>query len=124
MPVNIPEVLNNLLDGQPQLQRALMTILPNVKQLVLSPALIAQGTSAEQTFPCNGLAVGDFVAVSKPTTQAGLSIGNARVSAANTLAITFVNTPSAGGNITPTASETYLILHAPGLFSGRPNFIP
>jgi len=124
MPANIPEVLNNLVQGNPELVRALQAILPNVKQLTLSPALIGQGTSAEQIFPCSGLAVGDFVSVAKPTVQAGLSIGGARVSSANNIGILFVNTPSAGGNITPTAGETYLILHAPGLFSGRPNFIP
>ena len=36
--------------------------------------------------------------------------------------IPHVDLPGAG--ITPTAAEVYLILHAPGLFSGRPNFIP
>lgn len=123
MPVTIPEVLNNA-DMSPQIFKALMAVIPNVKQLVLSPALIAQGTSAEQIFPCAGLAVGDFVYVIKPTAQAGLSIGGARVSSAGNIGILFVNTPSAGGNITPTAAETYLILHCPGLLSGRPNVLP
>jgi hypothetical protein len=122
MPVNIPEVLNNLVQGNPELVRALLAIVPNVKQLVLSPAIVATITTAEQIFPCNGLAVGDFVHVSKPTAQAGLGIAGARVTSANNIGITFVNPTAAG--ITPTAAETYLILHAPGLFSGRPNFIP
>lgn len=123
MPVTIPEVLNNA-DLTPQVYKVLMAIVPNVKQLTLSPALIGQGTSAEQIFPCAGLAVGDFVYVIKPTVQAGLSIGGARVSSAGNIGILFVNTPSAGGNITPTAAETYLIIHAPGLLSGRPNILP
>lgn len=84
-----------------------------VKQAVisvtLSPAAVAQQTTAEQTFTVNGLQVGDQVQVNKPTAQAGLAIGGARVSAANTLAITFINVP-AGGNITPTASEVYSVL--------------
>ena len=84
-----------------------------VKQFVVSatltPVAVAQSTTAEQTFTINGLQVGDHVVVNKPTAQAGLGIVGARVSAANTLAITYCNVP-AGGDITPTAGETYLIL--------------
>lgn len=83
-----------------------------VKQAVisvaLSPAEVAANTSAEQTFTVNGLAVGDHVAINKPTAQAGLGIVGARVSAANTLAITFGNFTGAG--ITPTAGEKYAVL--------------
>jgi len=122
MPQNIPETLNTLLEGQPQIARALLQLLPNVKLLTISPAIVATITTAEQTFTLNGLAVGDFVAVSKPTAQAGLGIAGARVTAANTLGITFVNPTAAG--ITPTATETYLVLHAPGLLSGRSNILP
>lgn len=74
----------------------------------LSPALIVLNTTAEQTFTVPGLAVGDWVFVNKPTAQAGLGIVGCRVSAANTLAITFSN--NTGASITPTASQTYLIL--------------
>jgi len=73
----------------------------------LSPASVANATSAEQTFTVNGLQVGDFINVAKPTTQAGLGIVNARVSAANTLAITFMN--ATASTITPTASEVYAV---------------
>jgi hypothetical protein len=65
-------------------------------------------TTTEQTFTVTGLLVGDFVDVAKPTSQPGLSLGNSRVSAANTLAITFTNVSSA--TITPTASEVYNIV--------------
>lgn len=82
----------------------------------LTPALVALNTTAEQTFTVQGLLVGDEVAVTKPTTQAGLGIVNARVSAANTLAITFSN--NTGGNITPTAGEIYTIA------VNRPSNIP
>lgn len=71
----------------------------------LSPISVAPNTTAEQTFTVAGLQTGDFVNVTKPTTQAGLAIGNARVSAANTLAIAFINATAA--TITPTASEIY-----------------
>src|SRR5712691_6459698 len=63
----------------------------------LSPALVAANTTAEQTFTVTGLAVGDVViSVNKPTAQAGLGIVGWRVSAANTLAITFSNNTAAG----------------------------
>lgn len=73
----------------------------------LSPAAVGANTTAEQTFTVLGLLPGDEVQVSKPTTQAGIGIVNARVSAANTLAITFSN--NTGGGITPTAGETYAV---------------
>ena len=79
----------------------------HILNVVLSPASVAPNTSAEQTFTVTGLAVGNFVDVNKPTAQAGLGIVGTRVSAANTLAITFANFTAA--TITPTASETYTI---------------
>ena len=82
----------------------------SVISVTLSPAQVAANTSAEQTFTVNGLQSGDFVSVNKPTTQAGLGIVGARVSAANTLAITFGN--YTGSAITPTASQVYLVLVA------------
>ena len=82
-------------------------LLAGIYQATLSPASVANATTAEQTFTVTGLLVGDLVSVTKPTTQAGLGIVNSRVSAANTLAITFANTTAA--TITPTASEIYYI---------------
>lgn len=73
----------------------------------LTPAIVAANTTAEQSFTVPGLKLGDFVNVIKPTLQAGLGIVNSRVSAANTLTITFGNFSGAG--ITPTAAETYLV---------------
>jgi hypothetical protein len=48
-------------------------------------------TSVEQTFTVTGLSTADSVVVNKPSLSAGLVVGNARVSATNTLAITFGN---------------------------------
>jgi hypothetical protein len=53
------------------------------------------------------LQVGDSLDINKASHQVGLSIGNVRVSAANTLAIQFVNT-TAGSLIVP-ATEQYII---------------
>ena len=72
----------------------------------LTPGTIAANTCAEVTFSVTGLSVGDWVNVNKPTAQAGLGIAGARVSAANVLAITFVNATSA--TISATASEVYV----------------
>lgn len=72
----------------------------------LDVASVSANTSAEQTFTVPGLRTGDFVAVSKPSLSAGLVISTARVSAANTLAITFGNLT--GSPINP-AAETYRI---------------
>lgn len=76
-----------------------------IRQL-LTPVSVAANTAPEQTFTVPGLQVGDSLDINKPSTQAGLSIGNVRVSAANTLAIQYVNTTA--GAIVPTA-ETYII---------------
>jgi hypothetical protein len=103
----------------------------NVQQVALlavalTPAQVAANTTAEQTFTVNGLVVGDFVEVNKPTTQAGLGVVNARVSAANTLAIAFSNNTAAG--ITPTAGESYQVMVvrpiASALSGGLPSALP
>lgn len=89
-------------------------------QITLSPASVAANTTAEQTFAATGIglstggfpsiAIGDFVGVNKPTAQAGLGIVGARVSANDTLAITFSN--NTASPIVPTASELYLVFVA------------
>jgi len=77
-----------------------------VISVVIDPASVATITTAEQTFAVPGLEVGDIVFVNKPTLTAGLGIAGARVSAADQLAITFVN-PTAGA--IDAASQTYLV---------------
>lgn len=89
-------------------------------QVALTPTAVTANTTAEQTFAATGIglsvggfpsiAIGDFVWVNKPTAQAGLGIVGARVSANDTLAITFSN--NTGSSITPTAAELYLVFMA------------
>lgn len=74
----------------------------------LTPASVANATTAEQTFTITGLSLGNWIYVVKPSTQAGLGIVNCRVSAANTLAIAFANVTAT--TITPTAAEVYTIV--------------
>lgn len=74
----------------------------------LTPAEVAANTTAEQTFTVTGLTAADKVFVNKPTAQAGLGIVGQRVSAANTLAITFANVTASP--ITPTAAQSYAVV--------------
>jgi hypothetical protein len=65
-------------------------------QLTINPASVAAVTTAEQTFTVNGLRASDIaISASMLTASAGLGIAGVRVSAENTLALTFVN-PTAG----------------------------
>ncbi|HUD11994.1 MAG TPA: hypothetical protein VMS08_06290 [Candidatus Saccharimonadia bacterium] len=91
-----------------------------VFSLTLSPASVAVTTTTEQTFAATGigLIVGDLVVVNKPSSQAGLAIGGARVSAADTLAITYINVSASA--ITPTQAEVYIV----GVFRDQPNWTP
>ena len=82
----------------------------------LATSTIAATTSAEVTSTVTGLLVSSSVIVNKPTCTPGLLVTNARVSAADTLAVEYMN-------LTTTAiavpNETYLIgnvqLQGPGL---------
>lgn len=77
-----------------------------VSTLSVNVASVAQNTTAEQTFTLTGLKVGDMVFVNKPALDAGLGIVGCRVSAADTIAISYVN--ATGSAIDP-AAETYKI---------------
>ena len=69
-------------------------------------AEVAAATAAEQTITVNGVAVGDFVSVNAPANTKKTAVAGARVTAANTVGLMFVN-PTAGA-LTPDAG-TYLI---------------
>ena len=71
----------------------------------ITPAAVATITTAEQTFTVTGvkLAWRATVIACAPSLVAGVAIATARISADDTVAITFVN-PTAG-NVTPVAGE-------------------
>lgn len=75
--------------------------------VTIDPASVAANTTAEQTFTVKPLSVNDLVMVNKPTHDTGLGIVGVRVSAKDTLAITFANVT--GSAIDP-PSEIYKIL--------------
>lgn len=75
-----------------------------VVNVTIDLASVAANTSAEQTFTVTGLSTDMMVFVNKSDLDAGIGIVNARVSAADTLALTIMN--STAGAV-DAASETY-----------------
>lgn len=65
--------------------------LPRLFSVTFDPASVAANTSAEQTVTVQGISLSDIVVLNKPTLTVGLGIGGVRVSATNTLSITFIN---------------------------------
>lgn len=109
-------------NAQAAITRGLQSGVITTYSSTQSPSAVAQGTTAEQTLTIQSgsggqmlLAANDLVYVNKPTSQAGLGVGNVRVSSGNTLGITFSNIPAGGGNITPTASQVYGVTALRGL---------
>lgn len=80
-----------------------------VLEATFDPAQVNTITTSEQTCTVTGVLLNRDVvlSVTKPTHTAGIGIVNARVSADDTIAVTFVN-PTAG-NINP-PSETYIFV--------------
>lgn len=72
-----------------------------------SPVSVAANTTAEQSITVTGVLATDMVAINKPTSQAGLGLVSGRVSAANTVKLTFANCTASA--LTPTATETYIV---------------
>ena len=71
------------------------------------PTTVAANTTVESTYTVPGVYSGDFLEINKPSHLAGLSIGNIRASATNTIAIQWVN--STTSTVTSVPNELYLI---------------
>ena len=82
----------------------LIDSMPRGFSVTFNPSSVSANSTSEQTFTVSGANTNDVVVVNKPTHTAGLGIVNARVSAADTVAVTFMNTT--GSAIDP-PSETY-----------------
>lgn len=87
----------------------------------LSPAAVAATSAPVQNFTVPGLKVGDAVVVTPPGQTADVSIASARVSAADTLSIQFVN-PTAG-SLTPAAGIHKVAVFRHEGLSGAKSFI-
>lgn len=77
----------------------------------LAPANVAANTSAEQNFAVTGLKVGDRVSVNGPAPTAGTGLVGARVSAADTLSLTWGNYTA--GALAPAAGVYNLLVTRP-----------
>ncbi|MFZ2540859.1 MAG: hypothetical protein WAW75_03675 [Gallionella sp.] len=97
-----------------QRQRPLNPMM--IYEQALATSAVAATTSVEVTTTVTGLLVSSSVIVNKPTCTAGLIVTNARVSAADTLAVQYTNLTTTSINV---PSETYTIgnvqLQGPGL---------
>ncbi|HSE29684.1 MAG TPA: collagen-like protein [Candidatus Saccharimonadales bacterium] len=74
----------------------------------INPANVPAASTSEQTFTVNGLTTDDTVIVNKPSLTNGCGMIGARVSAANTLAISWVNVLGILGCDPP--SEVYKVM--------------
>lgn len=88
--------------------RRLVHFFPRVRtySVTWSPAATAANSAVEQTVAVTGLSTQDIVCVSPPGHTAGIGLAGARASAADTLAVVFVN-PTAGSKTAP--SGDYLV---------------
>ena len=93
-----------------------------VLAVTLTPVAVAVNTTAEQTFFVTGLLVTDVVFPSKLTSQPGIAVVGARVSATGTLAITYVN--STAGAVTPNPEIYTLVVIRPQPFQTVNSVLP
>ncbi len=94
-----------------------------------SPPAVSTSTTAEYAMtvviPTTAtwqIATGDAIFVNKPAAQAGLGMGNVRVSGTNSIGITFSNFTNA--TITPTAAQSYGVVALRGLGSFTATLTP
>lgn len=77
-------------------------------QPTINPAAVGANATSEQTFTVTGVKADDVVlTINKPTHTSGVGIVGYRVSADDTIAITFMNTTA--GSVDP-PSETYKVI--------------
>jgi hypothetical protein len=74
--------------------------------VTLAPTVVPAVTTSEQAFTVQGVQLNDWVEVSPPAQPAGISLHSARVTGANTVAITFIN--ATAGGVTPATAAYYM----------------
>jgi len=98
------------------IQRAVPLNPMMIYSQALNATTCAATTSVEATTTVQGLLVSSSVLINKPSLTPGIIIGNVRVSAANTLAVTYMNLTTTSIQV---PAETYLIgnvqLQGPGV---------
>jgi hypothetical protein len=78
-----------------------------ILQALLTPPNVPANSSVVQTYPITGLNLLDFIDFNQQSHIAGLSIGNAWVSAQNVLSVQFINSTVAAINGSP--ATQYLV---------------
>lgn len=117
MPIVEPVPRDPIAGQEPTLQELTRTwrswfnrltgLLPRTREIVFDPVSVAANTTAEQSLTVKGAKLNDMVIITKPSLTPGLALGGARVSAEDTVQVTFIN--ASAGPINP-GSETYKIL--------------
>lgn len=79
----------------------------------LTPTTVNTITTSEQDFTVTGLKVGDGVVVNPPGITTGVVLTGARVKAANTLSLQFVN-PTVGGVVPLAGVHTITVFRYDG----------
>lgn len=93
-----------------------------------SPSAVGPNTTVESGITpmaatvVDGVATGDLLFVNKPTSQAGLGVGNVRVSGANSVAVNFSNFTAA--TVTPTATQSYGLVAVRGFVNTTVTLTP
>jgi len=77
------------------------------QKVTLNPANVPAASVNVETFTVNGLRVGMVPIVHAPSLEAGVTLISSRITAANTLELTFQN--NTGGGINP-ASQAFEVL--------------
>lgn len=90
-----------------------------VNSIALAPPVVPAQSTIEAQFTVTGVAPGMVVAVTKPTEQANLAVGNVRVVSNNVLGIQYMNVGNTA--ITP-ASETYSWVGMQGAVATTPYY--
>lgn len=89
-------------------------LVASVVSVSWTPTEVATVTAPAQTVTVPGVKLGDVIIVTPPGQTAGVTIGSAYVSAANTVSVQFVN-PTAGG-VTPAAgTHKFTVLRHEGV---------
>lgn len=102
---NYPPVVQPGTNGFSRRTSANLTIWTTTQTLTA----VDPNTTGERSMTVTGVLATDMVAVvNKPTSQAGLLVGTARVSAADTILLTLGNDTAA--TITPTATQDYKVI--------------
>lgn len=82
-------------------------ILEMLLIVTLTPPNVGANTTAEGSYTIKGVLPNDFIEINQLSHIVGLSIGNVRVTAADTLAIQFVNSTASPINGSP--ATTYIL---------------